>query len=642
MTIYSPSILIQRARFTSAQHVVYDQKFHSGINIIAGENSVGKTSVIQLLMHGLGYAIEDTDWKEEAKKCDVFLELKINNHIITIKRERRDSYDTYQIPMLFCLKDMDQSLTENFEKWERYPYRKTDLKESFSTNLFHLLNIPSVKENDKNINLNNIFRLLYSAQERSLGTLFNYQPFDSKTAREDIANYLLNTYDNGIVILKKDLEDAEKELDKLKNEIQSFHSVAQKFSQNFIMDGNITNDTINDEIGNINLKIDKQLKEIEILQQQSINDLTVTTEKKELTKDNTKLSTIKSKISKVQQDISFFEYDIVDSKNFINELSITYNSVGDAISISSSLEAPKFSHCPACFTVLKSENIDKDMVCCNICHTDTSSKELNLLQMKHELHMQLKESKKILNIKKVKLDKLKGDLKALYQELKRFITEVKVTEKAINLVNDKKIYELYSHIAKLQVDIQDLQRSAKAYNYIHDITDKRNQIQNTVNDLTDKIEAMSSNFHTRLSKNDLILKQFLKNLLEGDIRDKDFKNIKSIDLNFGNDSLVLNNKSLSASSTGYLYHSLLIALLLSSLELDYLRVPRIAIIDGLDSNGIDEDRLKNFQNIIKNQLESYNDIQHQLFFTTGIVSGELKTNIIGQFYREGEHTLNFA
>ncbi len=642
MTIYSPSILIQRARFTNAQHVVYDQKFHSGINIIAGENSVGKTSVIQLLMHGLGYAIEDTHWKVEAKKCDVFLELKINDHVITIKRESRDSYDTYQVPMLFCLKDMNQALTESLENWERYPYRKTDLKESFSTNLFHLLNIPSVKENDININLNNIFRLLYSAQERSLGTLFNYQPFDSKTAREDIANYLLNTYDNGIVTLKKELEDAEKNLDKLKNEVQSFHSVAQKFSQNFVMDGNITSDTIDDQIGKTNLKIDELLKEIEILQQQSINSLNVASEKKELTKDNTNLSKIKSNISNIKQNISFLQYDILDSENFINELSITNRSIEDAMKLSSSLTEPKFSHCPSCFTLLKLESIEKNTVCCNLCHNDTSSKKLNFLQMKHEIDMQLKESQKILNIKKTRLEKLKAELVPLNQNLKKSITELRLTDGAVNLVNDKKIYELYSQIAKLQVDIQELQRSAQAYNYIQDITDKRNQEQNTVNDLTDKIHAMSSTFQTRYSTNDLTLKQFLKNLLEGDIRDKDFKSIRSIDLNFGDDSLILNNKSLSASSTGYLYHSLLIALLLSSLKLDYLRVPRIAIIDGLDSNGIDQDRLKNFQNIIKNQLEPYNHIQHQLFFTTGIVSDELKDNIIGHYYSEGEHTLEFS
>lgn len=642
MTIINPSIFIQRARIVCSQKVVYDQAFHNGLNIIAGENSVGKTSLIQLIMHGLGYAIEDEHWKEEAKACTVYLELKLNGNVITVRRDNRSNYEkNTSIPMEFCFDPIDIALIQNRESWERYPYIKTDNKESFSTHMSRLLNIPPARENDKNINLHNMFRLLYSSQERPLSMLYNPQPFDSKIAREDIANYLLNTYDDDIVVLKRQLEEKEKKLDESIKEIKSFYSIANKFSQSFILDGGNTQQELSKRKEKITSEIEEIQFKINELRKESLSSLNVKGEKEAITRSVEDFSKLKSKSSEIQQKINYLEYDIKDSESFIKELELTKKSIHDAITLSHNLDSVIFTHCPSCFNELKFEDSSPEY--CPLCNRKKADKQLNLLQMQHEIEMQLTESNNILIRKKYRLIDFKSVLKNIDKELRNRIITIKTIEGAINQENDEKIYGLYDEINSKKGEINDIEKSLKAYQYIEEKSKERDGLQSDVNTLKARLEAESTFSEKRYKKNEKVIKAFLENLLKNDnSKDEDFKNISSISFSFGDDSLVLNNKSLSASSTSYLYHSFLISLLLSSLQLDYLRIPRIVFIDGLDSYGIDQDRLKNFQNIIKNQLDNYHNVEFQLFFTTGIVADELTSCIVDKFYQKGEHTLQFS
>lgn len=642
MTIINPSIFIQRVRIVCEHKVVYDQLFHNGINIIAGENSVGKTSLIQLIMHGLGYAIEDEHWKEEAKKCIVYLELKLNGNIVTVRRDNRSSYERNTlIPMEFCFNTIDIALTQNRESWERYPYIKTDNRESFSTHISRILNIPTARENDKNINLHNMFRLLYSSQERPLSMLYNPQPFDSKTAREDIANYLLNTYDDDIVVLKRQLEEKEKKLDECIKEIKSFYSIANKFNQNFILDGRNIQQELSERKERLVFDIEIMQDKINELRNNSLNSLNIKGEKKAIIRSVEEFSNLKSESTETQQKINFLEYDIKDSESFINELELTKKSLHDAITISNNLDSIIFTHCPSCFNELKVE--DSSSKYCSLCNREKADKELNLLQMQHEIEMQLAESNNILVRKKESLNDLMNKLENTNRKLKDKIITIKTVEGALNQEIDEKIYALYDEINSKKAEINDIGNSLNAYKYIEEKSKERDGLQNGVNSLKEKLEKQSTVSEKRSKENEKVIKIFLENLLKSDnSKDEDFKNISSISFSFGDDSLVLNRKSLSASSTSYLYHSFLISLLLSSLQLDYLRIPRIIFIDGLDSYGIDQDRLKNFQNIIKNKLDIYSNIEFQLFFTTGIVAEELNSCIVNKFYQKGEHTLEFS
>ncbi|MBF4410652.1 AAA family ATPase, partial [Vibrio anguillarum] len=86
MMLYNPSLRVSRLIATKNSSYMYDEDFHHGINILSGCNGGGKTSIIQLLVFGMGYEV--TNWKDEAGACDsVYVGLKVNGIDITIKRD---------------------------------------------------------------------------------------------------------------------------------------------------------------------------------------------------------------------------------------------------------------------------------------------------------------------------------------------------------------------------------------------------------------------------------------------------------------------------------------------------------------------------------------------------------------------------
>jgi len=86
------TLFLQRLRILTLNgEVAYDERFHRGVNIIRGQNSSGKSTIVRFIFFVLGGYY--TDFVPEALKCrSVMAEVCINNSVITICRflERKD------------------------------------------------------------------------------------------------------------------------------------------------------------------------------------------------------------------------------------------------------------------------------------------------------------------------------------------------------------------------------------------------------------------------------------------------------------------------------------------------------------------------------------------------------------------------
>lgn len=72
--------------YTPDRKKAYDEKFHRGVNIIRGQNSSGKSTIIRFIFFVLGGCYGD--FVPEALKCShVIAEVEINGVVITLKRE---------------------------------------------------------------------------------------------------------------------------------------------------------------------------------------------------------------------------------------------------------------------------------------------------------------------------------------------------------------------------------------------------------------------------------------------------------------------------------------------------------------------------------------------------------------------------
>ncbi len=64
-----------------------------------------------------------------------------------------------------------------------------------------------------------------------------------------------------------------------------------------------------------------------------------------------------------------------------------------------------------------------------------------------------------------------------------------------------------------------------------------------------------------------------------------------------------------------------IALLVASVKKEYVRFPRLLILDGIENGGMSDDRSRNFQKIVKEVSDGI-ECKHQIFIATrSIYSG---------------------
>ena len=131
MTMFKPDLHVARFRVERLGKPVYDERFHAGVNIIRGDNSSGNSTVLNMLYYGIGGDI--SDWSPVALLCTrVLTEIQANGKIATLAREITPKLGQ---PMEIFGGTMDAALAAPTSEWAKYPYRRSETRESFFPNL---------------------------------------------------------------------------------------------------------------------------------------------------------------------------------------------------------------------------------------------------------------------------------------------------------------------------------------------------------------------------------------------------------------------------------------------------------------------------------------------------------------------------
>jgi len=214
-------------------HIAYDERFHEGVNIIRGENSSGKSTILNFIYYGLGGDL--SDWSETALLCSrVTLEILVNGKIATLSREVSDQSGQ---PMDIYGGDLDTAVKAPRAEWIRYPYRRSQSKESFSQALFRLLGMPEVGNDvSGNITIHQILRLLYADQLSPVESIFKFERFDPPTLREAVGRLLCGAYDNKLYENELRIRELSKEFDTVSGELRSLLSVLGTAQESMTLD----------------------------------------------------------------------------------------------------------------------------------------------------------------------------------------------------------------------------------------------------------------------------------------------------------------------------------------------------------------------------------------------------------------------
>jgi hypothetical protein len=113
----------------------------------------------------------------------------------------------------------------------------------------------------------------------------------------------------------------------------------------------------------------------------------------------------------------------------------------------------------------------------------------------------------------------------------------------------------------------------------------------------------------------------------------------TVDLNL-NSFAVDGRNQFSASSVTLLRNAVYFAFLFSSLELDFLRYPRLIICDNIEDKGMVAARSQKFQKLVVERSSGF-QVEHQIIFTTSMIAPEFNnsTYCVGDDYTHENKSL---
>ena len=622
-TLFIERFIVKKSGFS-----VYDEKFHRGINVIRGDHSVGKTTILELLFYVLGGEIKDNQWLYPADKCDyVCCQLSINDKPFTIKRE----IEKGKIPPISIRSGTYDEEGENVESWGTYGPRRSDEKMSFSQKFFELLGWEGHKTEDyANLTMHQILRFLYVDQETASTKIFraeDNQRSDSEGTRLAIAEFLLGLDNLDTHQLRQELLIAEREFDRVSADLSAMYRILGEDSGVTLQTLRVSIASNVEEIIRLRdsppeVEIDSDIKSIRIAEYKKIKS-DIETYSKQLQRFQSDLFSINGEIV----DCQLFEKSLRYRKKSLLESKAAYDSVGFL----------RYSQCPCCLgEVAESDNLDSGDTC-HLCKSPVEKNKhtSNYMEILNELDFQLNSNTKVLqdNIEhKIGLESAievaKANLANAQSKISEFVGLFDPASHAA-LERAKKIGFLESENInqekKIRVVTELDSYKLKKLDLIADISKIKELILSASASNKRRREAVYSG----IAENVVGILQ-PERRANGEPYEEEFAgaNTSEVEIDFAKDRMLINGRVKFSGSSNYIKkNSLHISALLESLDDINYRLPRFLMVDAIENGGMKEFRSHNFQRALISSFEGRNDFQ--LIFCTSMVLDELNIQKFG-------------
>ena len=608
---------------TNDGEVAYDEEFHRGVNIIRGQNSSGKSTIVRFIFFVLGGYY--TDFVPQAMKClYVMAEVSINGTIVTLQRfleKREDGKANGYAPMYIYYGPMEEAIEQrNRYEWKKYPYVTTDKTSSFSSVLFDMLGYPPIKA-DSNITMHQVLRLIYLDQESPVNSLFFYEQFDKEIYRESVANLLLGLYDQRYSDAKQALRDTVRAISETKVSIKNVGE--------FLQDSRCRSSAyIRGQIDNLNEGITWITKQIQDLRKTSqvyvapIHAPKMKLEYQRILEDITKQ---RKECDNLEREIKHLENEIEDSNYFIDALNKRKAAILHSIATRNYFDAMHLDFCPECLTPINHEAEEGH---CPLCKSpiDSTKGKSHAMRIKLELEFQIRESmglkeenEQALEEKKAQLKRMRRQLNATQKHYDFAVGNVRSTheEQIDKLLQDKGFKE--GEILQYQTMLEQAEKYENLLKELDRLKDREAELERFVEATDKRIRMERRSIDEAVSKCGVYL---LRNDLG---RQEDFMRAQDFVIDYNQNMAYISDQrnKLSASSAFYLKMVARFAILFASLKLDSMIYPRLLFSDNMEDKGLTIDRAVNFQRTVVNLLSKVPQDDFQLIFATSMLAPEL-------------------
>ncbi|NVZ89780.1 AAA family ATPase [Pseudomonas yamanorum] len=635
MTQFEPVLIVRRLIVLKGAKPVYDERLHPGVNVIRGENASGKSTILNFIYYGLGGDL--TDWSTAALLCSrVYLEVELNGMVVTLAR---DISKTAGSPMDIFSGAYELSLKQPANAWNRYPYRRSLTTESFSQALFRLLGMPDVSlEISGNITMHQVLRLLYADQLSPVDEIFRFEQFEQKDTRDTIGRLLCGAYTNELYENTQSLKSLKKEFDKIDAQLRSLFVVLGKAEQEVA-----TTDWLSAEREEL-LKQRRQVEqETDALERKMASNSSDPISMKEQTECYDFVKRKQVEIAKTKQAIHSLVLDITDSDAFVNGLKEKVNNLRDSAVVARNLEEIKFHSCPACFSILDSEE-DALTYACHLCKTPYDSEQVaaRIAGLVNESAVQIKQSEVLQGRRREKLLKLEEDLESLGKEWKSSAQKLSSMLGRPSTENQQLLRELQRKLGYIDRMIEDFDQESKMAGVISSLSQRKTELQLRITSLDEENLGLRRAQQDRLNRAYLLISEEVKHLLHNDLRRQDsFENAKGLSFSFEKNRLTVDGESyFSASSRAILKSSFFAGFTAAASEEEFFRHPRFCMIDTLENMGVEEVRSQNFQRLLVNRSAKLK-ARHQIIYATAMIDPELNnaSYTVGRYSTRDEPTI---
>ncbi len=625
-------LFVERLVILSGSKRVYDQPFHSGINILRGTNTTGKSTVMDLLVFGLGAEI--TSWNEHQSKCDsVIVEITLNGFILTIKREITDSGKS---PMLFFEGTIDES-QKDAENWQRFPNRRSAEKHSYSQQLFEMLGLPQHKTDDsKNLTMHQILRLIYvdqlSATEKLLNADLNY---DNVTIRRAIGEYLLGLDDLESHNLRQDLITANKEFERFNGELKAIYKMfgndASSINRQALLNEiNETDETIN--------RLVEKRRSIQRGEEEQVDE-----------KAKERLEVLQKDIERLNSDITAItslrhstNVELIDTRQFLEALEHRKTGLSQSKLINNELGGLTFKYCPSCLSPIE---INESHSSCGLCKTSIQDRERDFayVQMSNELNFQIRESKSLIEDFQQQVETLNSKLPAINRQ----VEIAKDEHSELASYSDSRsalIADVSTEIGFHKSQLVNIEEKMELVNKVEGLIELKQEAQYRITAIEERLDQIKEQNKSRYENVFESIERHTAGLLIADGgNENNFDDPSEVLIDFSKDRMAINGRSkFSASSMVVMKNSIRLSIFLHAVDDSLSRLPNLLIMDNIEDKGMVPVRSQNFQHSL---INACNDLEndYQVIFTTSMIADDLNDtpHCIGPFYPKGSHTLDF-
>ncbi|GAB3535094.1 SMC family protein [Photobacterium alginatilyticum] len=615
--------------------IMYDEHFHDGINVIRGEHSVGKSTLLDLIFYSLGGELKEKEWKEPIEQYEkVICEASIGERKITLTRAVATDNTKPHIEVIEG--SYEDSLSSISEPLELGPVRSEN-KMSFSEFMFEALGWgQSITSENNNLTMHQVLRLLYLSQSSDSTKIFRNEVdarFDKESTRKAIGDFILGLDDLSLYKNRQKKWKLDKKVDSINSDIKSYRKILK-------IDKDATMEFIDSKIKSKH----EELKNCLIEKASKLKESSGTIPddfSKRIFNISSNIANLTKNIKHLLEKETYINSEITDCILFGKSLDFRIKSLNESKDTFLALGEINFTYCPSCFSAIKEQNNNSDSCKCALCKNDIPRHSLEekytetLSELKYQ---QRQNSKTVARLEDESLS-IKNSLDIMNKELRE--SEYKLRNTSTSSNEREVIIEEYAkRTSKIESEIDELMSSKTTFIKIDELekdvelkNEELTKIQKLIKQMENESKERRFNVLSSISS-------LAKKLLESDLgNEHKFNDATSLsdEINFGKDEWSIGGRvTFSDSSNVVKKSSLQMSILKGSILDEYCRLPNFMILD-FECGDLNAPRSHRLQHNLMKTFKDINDFQ--VIITSSKVCDELNNDMygVGKYYEPNDY-----